>query len=294
MSELREIIKAERLAVPITLRFQGDIPTQGLMADEVAAVAEGMAKAVHFLSGKAADREREYTLHLTEVRSGSAIFEFLLECAAVAQTVLPGLPLNGFSIKQAGEVFSQAIQLLDFLKGKPPANQIIMNGDNNVILKNSEGATVTVNHYVVQVAGNAYFQEQAEKVMKPLKKPDRTLNIDQDDEKLLYAASNSYPAITARPLNDNDPRTVNTIEATLRVRQPHLDGENSWKFAWGRNQITAQVKDKDFMDKVRAGVEEFRSGDVLRVRLRIDEQQKGKNVTKRHYIEEVLTKGRET
>jgi hypothetical protein len=292
MSQAGQVQADGPIAIPITLHFGGEIPLQGLDADEVAAVAEGMAKAVQFLSSRAVDGERQYNLHLREVRPGSAIFQFLLEGAGIVQAILPVLPPGGFSMKQVGEVFAYAVKLLDFLNKKPPAATSSVNGDNNVVVTNSEGAQVTVNHYIVQVAGNAYFQEQAERVVKPLKKPGRSLAIKQEDERLLTATSENYAAITARPMNDNQPITANTIEATLRVRQPHLDGEDSWKFAWGRNRITAQVRDKDFMDKVRAGAEEFRSGDVLRVRMRIEEQQKGKNVTKHHYIEEVLTKDR--
>ena len=251
-----------------------------------------MAKAVQFLSGRAIDGERQYTLHLREVRPGSAIFQFLLEGAGVMQAVFPALSPGGFGLRRVGEVFSYAVKLLEFLKTKPPAAISSVQGDNNVVVTNSEGAQVTVKQYIVQVAGNSHFQEQAERVVKPLKKPGRKLAIRQKEENLLSAASENYTAITARPMNDNQPITVNTIEATMRVRQPHLDGADSWKFTWGRNRITAQVRDKGFIEKVRAGVEEFRSGDVLRVRLRIEEQQKGKNVTKHHYIEEVLTKNR--
>lgn len=292
MSDTGQVQADGPITIPITLSFGGEIPKEGLDADEVASVADGMAKAVQFLSNRAIDSDRQYTLHLREVRAGSAIFQFLLESAGVAQTVLPVISSGGFSIRQVGEVFSYAVKLLDFLKAKPPAATSSVNGDNNVVVTNSDGAQLTVNQYIVQVAGNAYFQEQAERVVKPLKKPRRNLAIKQQEQRLLSATSENYTTIIARPLNDNQPLTVNTIEATLRVRQPHLEGADSWKFAWGKNRITAQVRDKDFMEKVRAGAEEFRSGDVLRVRLRIEEQQKGKNITKHHYIDEVLTKDR--
>ena len=275
MSETQIAVADGPIAIPITLHFGGDIPKQGLDADEVAAVAEGMAKAVQFLSGRADDGDRQYTLHLSEVRPGSAIFQFILEGAGVMQTLLPVIAPGGFSLKQVGEVFAHAIKLLEFLKAKPPSATVAVTGDNNVVVTNSEGAQTTVNNYVIQVAGNAYFQEQAEKVVKPLKKPGRNLAIRQDEEALASATSETYPAITAKPINDNQPLTANTIDVTLRVRQPHLDGENSWKFSWGRNRITAQVRDKGFMEKVRTGEEEFRSGDLLRVRMRIEEQQKG-------------------
>lgn len=278
------------LALPITLLFRGEIPPAGLDADEVAAVADGMAKAVQFLSSRATDAERQYTLHLSEVRRGSAIFQFLLEGAAIAQTLLPLVPAGGFSIHQVGEVFSKVVKLLEFLKGKPPAATVTIDGNNNVVVTNSQGANITINNNIINIAGNPYFLDQVAQVMKPLKKPHRTLHVKQIEENLLESSSEKYPEITSRPINDNSPITKNTIDVTLRVKQPHLDGGNSWKFDWGRNRITAEVRDKAFMDKVRSGQEEFRSGDILRVRMSIEEQQKGKNVTKRHYIDEVLNR----
>ena len=65
--------------IPITLHFDGDIPSAGLDADEVAAVADGMAKAVQFLAGRAANSQRDYTLHLREVKPGSATFASCLK-----------------------------------------------------------------------------------------------------------------------------------------------------------------------------------------------------------------------
>lgn len=294
MTDSREVLPDGPITILITLHFGGEIPKHGLDADEVAAVAEGMAKAVQFLSGRSIDAERQHTLRLTEVRPGSAVFQFFLEVAAIAQTVLPILVPGHFSLKQVGEVFSQTVKLLEFLKGKPPTAQVAVNGNDNVVLTNSEGATVIVNQYIMHAAGNAYFQEHIGKAVKPLRRSNRTLALEQDRQKLLATTSDSYSAITAQPIKDIQPLTVNTIEATLRVRQPHLEGEDSWKFAWGRNSITAQVQDKAFMEQVRTGERDFRAGDVLRVKLRIEEQQRGKNVTKRHYIDEVLHEERGT
>lgn len=111
----------------------------------------------------------------------------------------------------------------------------------------------------------------------------------QDTKPLHEASSKDYNDLTARALNDNQIISSNIIDATLRVRQPHLEDEDSWRFSWGKNAITANITDPEFMEKVRSGEEEFRAGDVLRVRLRIEEHQKGRNITKKHFIDEVLS-----
>ncbi len=290
MSHAHKIESEERFSIPLVLHFDGAIPAAGLDADEVAAVAEGMAKAIHFLVERADDRGCPFNLHLTEVRSGSATFNFLFEGAAILQSILPGALPGGFTIREVGQVFADAIKMLEFLRGKPPKEVVRIAGDNNVVVANSEGATTIVNPTIINVAGNVYFQEQAAKSTKPLRKARRTLRVSQDHKEVLATASESYPSIAARVANDNTPLTVNTIEATLRVAQPHLDGEDSWRFKWGPNRITAKVTDNAFMQKVRAREETFATGDLLRVKLRIEEQQKGKKVTKQHFIDEVIRK----
>jgi hypothetical protein len=121
-----------RLAIPLVLHFDGDVPGEGLNADEVASVADGMAKAVQFLTERASDSDRVHTLHLTAVRPGSATFQFLLEIGAVTQSVLPTILGSEFSIKHVGELFSQTLKLLEFLKGKPPQATARIEGSHNV------------------------------------------------------------------------------------------------------------------------------------------------------------------
>jgi hypothetical protein len=290
MSDFRPVPSRPR-TIEITIHFRGDIPPQGLDADEVAAVADGVAKAVQFISARFSDPGRSYNLHLREVRPGSAVFQFLLEAAAVTQTVFPIVFSGGLSIENAGTIIADAIKLLGFLNGKP-ATSVNVTGENNVVVTNSSGAKITVHQHIYQASVNQYFHSQIEKTVKPLKKKHRKMSIDEDGDNVLGVSSEDYKNIISAPINDNQPITVNIIDATLRVRQPHLDGEDSWKFTWGRNRITAQVRDRPFMEKVRSGEEEFRSGDILRVKLRIEEQQRGKNITKHHYIDEVLHKER--
>jgi hypothetical protein len=230
----------------------------------------------------------EHVLHLTEIKPGPSTFHFLLEATAAAQSIMPIVLEGGVSIGQVGSVLSQALKLFEFLKGKPPKATATVQGDNNVTVTNSEDANVIVYAPVYHIAGNAYFHEQVTRTIRPLRKADRMFALEQDRQPLYATASSQYPSIASNPLSDIQPINTNTIEATLRVRQPHLDGEDSWRFSWGRNVITAKVEDQAFMEKVNSGAESFRAGDQLRVKLRIEEQQKGKNITKKHFIDEVL------
>jgi hypothetical protein len=232
MSTTTRVGEDAKVAISLVLRFDGRVPREGLDADEVASVAEGMAKAVQFVAERGGAFDGDHVLHLTEVKPGSSTFHFLLEVAGAAQSALPVITENHLSIEKIGEIFSLAVKLLEFLKGKPPKATATIDGDNNVTVTNSEGATTVVYSPVFNITGNAYFHEQVVRSVKPLRKVGRTLALQQDERPLLSTASEQYPSIASRVLNDNQPVNTSTIEATLRVRQPHLEGEGSWRFSW--------------------------------------------------------------
>lgn len=161
----------ESVAVPLTLHFEGAIPSAGLDAEEVAAVADGMARVIQFIAERADDSGREYVLHLTAVRPGSTTFQFFLEAAAIVQSALPAVFTDsGFTIKQAGEIFSHAVKLLEFLNGKPPEATAKIDGSHNVQVTNSQGVNTIVYSPVYNITGNTYFQEQVGRSVRPLRK----------------------------------------------------------------------------------------------------------------------------
>jgi len=278
------------ISLAFVLHFDGEVPREGLDADEVASVADGVAKAVQFIAEQSLESHHPRVLHLTEVKPGSATFHFLLQAAAITQTVFPLLMEGQFSIKQFGEIFSATLKFFEFLDGKPPQSVSVAGGDKSVNVTNSQGATTKVNHYTYNLVINNYYHDQVKKSVKPLKKKQRTLVIKNDKKILHQTTSDNYNDFTVKYINDNEPVNISIIEATLKVKKPDLEDDNSWRFWWGRNVITAQLADADFMQKVRAGTEDFRSGDVFVVKLRIEERQKRKNLTKKHYIDEIISR----
>lgn len=272
--------------VEINLRFEGAIPLQGLDADEVASVAEGMFKLTQYIS-QVDNPEQLFVLHLREVRQGSAIFQFILETSALLNPVLPAL-IPSLDLNKIGEYLAAILKLKEFLKSSPPKQVIENTGDNTVNVVNSEGATQTINNQIFNVYNNYYVQDQVAKAIKPIKRKNRRLSISQNHKQLYDADSVIYDDLTFRHSNDNAIVEANTIFATLKVRKIDLESGISWRFRWGDTEIAAEITDRDFMQQVREGSEVFRNGDLIRARLRIEEHRKGKNIRTKYIIEEIM------
>ena len=65
---------------------------------------------------------------------------------------------------------------------------------------------------------------------------------------------------------------VRTVPALLTIHTPVLPGTAKWKFVYEGKQISASIKDQQFLDNVSNGEEAFRNGDRLSVELDIGEK----------------------
>jgi hypothetical protein len=179
------------------------------------------------------------------------------------------------------------VRLLIHLNGNEPKTVVTINGDNNVVIFNQNGEQMIANSQIYSLASNDSFHRQIKKVVMPLKKPKRTLDINKNRDHLQTIRSTDYNATIRNPTSKDELTNINTIDATLKVVRPHFEKDESWIFRWGRNQITAKIEDFAFLQRVRDGDQSFRSGDVFRVRLRIEETQKEHKILKFMFVEEV-------
>ena len=275
--------------IPITLYFGGEIPNNGLDADEVSSVADGLSRLASFVAKFDDSHGRDFTLRLKTIRAGSSALDFVLELTAVAQSVLGPVLSSGFDIRKLGEILSDIMKLREFLRGKPPQSIEINSAGPSVNIVNSAGAQITINQHIHDASNNFYVSESITKIAKPLKKPKRSLDLIENKKILHKISSDEYGVVTVTPSSEDSFIDQQVVEATLRVRKANLADTHSWEFAWGSNRIRASISDDVFMAKVLSGDQEFRAGDELRVKLRIEEHRKGKNITTKHFIDEVLS-----
>lgn len=84
----------------------------------------------------------------------------------------------------------------------------------------------------------------------------------------------------------SEPITDITITISLIIEAPVFKDGNKWRFSDGQNSFYADILDTDFLASVDEG-EQLGKGDLLRVDLRIKQEQAGTKISAERFVEKV-------
>jgi hypothetical protein len=113
------------------------------------------------------------SFRLTHVQSGSIDIQGFVEMLAGLQPAFAMFPSLSFGIKDIPELIKAWLDLLKFLKGKPPQNVQTVETGNAVQLKNVDGNVTIIN-------GNVYNSFTLNNVGADASKLDRSRRVVQD------------------------------------------------------------------------------------------------------------------
>lgn len=269
------------------LRYDGDIPDEGLEYTEILSVVNGFSNLISECNIIINGADSRPIIRIPSIRPGSATFDFLTTTLGIVQPVMQQIAGLGPSIKNASDLASAFFNLAKFLAGKKPES-ITATGDGNVIINNSSGNNITINQII-----NANFHERdigrhIENVAVPLRRQRRRLSIKTNDRPVFEIDSTDAPQLTRPEPPDGPPSLISTAEVIVKVKGPDLEGTTRWKFKLGRNVLTAHIEDQDFLQQVRDRKQSFSNGDTFRIRIRTAQTKLGNRYKTRHFVEKVI------
>src|SRR5205823_1684835 len=146
----------------------------------------------------------------------------------------------------------------------------------DVIIKESDGNTITVNQYVFNLhQDNLKIREALDANFEALK-DDKHIDgfkiLDKKKKQLFQAKREEFPKKIDGGKKDKEEesdvqeprRKVDTVKATLHVIRPSFDPELNWSVVYRGIKIpNVKMDDEGFLNKVAHGDEGFRAGDVL-------------------------------
>jgi len=215
-------------------------------------------------------------------RQGSFLTDMLF------QVVGPAVPL--LASVDMGEVLKtikSAFELYKHLKGSPPKEVKQEQNTQTVNITNQDGKVINISinslHLVMSDKGTEavgrFVQNQ--------------LNMeDLDGVEILkgrtkLASATRSEAGYFRPVAASVPVTDNTFDYALTVEAPVFKEGNKWRFSDGGSSFYADIEDEEFIHKVNAG-QTFAKGDALRVKMRIEQERRGSELTTNRTIIKVL------
>lgn len=136
-----------------------------------------------------------------------------------------------------------------------------------------DGTVIEAPPEALALFGRESARANAKKVVEPLQNPGvDSLAFSQGGEQRFTITKGDLPAYEAEL--DGEILLDREIESVLTLAQATLEGNYKWRFSEGDNTITASLDDPVFRARIATG-EAFRQGDMLRVRMRVVQTQRG-------------------
>jgi hypothetical protein len=222
------------------------------------------------------------SFRLTHVHSGSIDIQGFIELLGGVQAILPSI----VDIKDIPELIKGWLDLLSFLKGKPAQRIQTVQKGNAVQIENAHGNVTNINGNVYNSFVINNIGTDASKLEVPIKKGARELELFSGRKRI--ASYSPDDVAQFRSIKPTENPINSEIDAIVEVVAPVFQGQGMWRFRYGRMFLTAKLLDDEYRERVEGGQESFRRGDLLKVRLRTEQERIGGRVATRHFIVKVL------
>ncbi len=211
-------------------------------------------------------------LNVTAFENGSFIIDFqtIIE---IAETIVDNKEVClAFASMVVGGIMG-VFQIKKFLKGEPPAEQIIQ--DNSIKIKNKNGDVLVapkssapilnncqVDNLVINIASNSSKNNNGQGFSLSSSNM-KDIEIDNADMHFMCNPT----AIEAESIS-----TVKTqiIDAYLRIKKPVLVGPAKWVLIYKGDTIDVKIDDEDWLTSVQEGSIGINANYLLHAKLQID------------------------
>lgn len=151
----------------------------------------------------------------------------------------------------------------------------------------SDGAVIEGVPEAVVLYERQSARESAREVVEPLNRPGvERLTFSSDDQGALTIGEGDLPAFDT-PEPAEDVLLDREDEAVVALATASFAEGYKWRFSEGDSTFTAAIEDTNFRRRIDAG-EAFRKGDMLRVKLRVVQTQRGNKLQVERTVTEVL------
>lgn len=264
-----------------SLRYTHSAPDQ-IEADELIKALSAFNRIALKASGTVYGSGATTSFRLTHVQSGSIDIQGYIELLGGFQALLPSI----VDIKDIPELIKGWLDLLSFLKGKPPQRVQTVQSGNAVQIENVYGNVTNINGDVYNSFVINNIGADASKLEAPIKKGARELELFRGRKRI--ASYSQDDVAQFRPIKPTENPIESEIDAIVEVVAPVFQGQGMWRFRYGRMFLTANLLDDEYRQRVQGGQESFRHGDLLKVRLRTVQERVSGRVVTRHFIVKVI------
>lgn len=247
------------------IRFEG---SDEIDIETFSDALKGIVSSLKLIADEVLDDSQFCKFKIKDVKKGS----FIMDIIALTEENLPFIIENLPTILT---IFKTILDIKKHLNGNPPYSIKDVDGDN-VEVTNYDGDVTIVNKPII----NVYASN--DKIEKSISSMFDSINNDSDRTGVSFEVKNNSGKClthfdvaevkkakmqidTSKLINDTEEYVVDTI---VKVTKLDFYGSSKWQVFLNAKKISVEIKDRDFMDKVRGDQIPFYAGTKLRVKMR--------------------------
>lgn len=170
-------------------------------------------------------------------------------------------------LKKIGELTTQVLAGL-ILVTITNQTQVVTKEEVEQLLEKQKISDKNVSHFVYNIFQKGSSQKQIQRTLIVVHNDENISNliIEHQDSEIINISNKELPKLIDQLSNfdiDKPKANIFTEEVGLIIKTIHFEGNAKWVFVLKGHQIRAQIKDFEFLEKLKS--ESFRKGDSLRV-----------------------------
>ncbi|MGI6657489.1 MAG: hypothetical protein ACOX5Z_11870 [Desulfobulbus sp.] len=196
------------------------------------------------------------------------------------------LSLLGFTVP--GSAYG-LVKLVKWLQNRPIKEVILLDdGRAKVVI---DGDCFETEQRTIELLRNYMLRRALEQaIAKPLELPgiDTVALTDDERETNFVVIEKHERDYFAAPQEDEEQLVDDVSEAALKLVSVSFKGDNKWRFSTGEAPFYSTISDTEFLNRVNLGMESFRAGDILIVKLRKKQYRFGESIRSEYDVEKVV------
>lgn len=236
----------------LIIKFEGE---NDIYLDTLASSLNATIDSLKIIADQALSENDFCKFKVVNIQKGS--FEVVIQ---TIQEIAPQLLVVIPAANSVLNIFNTIWEIRKHLKGEVPKS--IEHIENQVKIENNDGTIQIFNHAVFNIyAKNPSIEKELANLSKAVS--DDTLRnglnltyIDNAGEKADVSIPKDELRLLSNPIDvesfSND-TTENIMVTDVTVHKPDLIGDSKWNLFLNNSRITAEIEDKYFLNRVRAG-----------------------------------------
>jgi hypothetical protein len=232
-------------------------------------------------------------LNIQASKEGSFVLHLILEAEKTWDQVMDLLTSEGSTalVNLQGLVVGSAglFALIKHLKGRLAKSHERDPASGRIRIMAEDGSMIEVEAEVLDLYQRLTIRKKTQQVVAPLSRAGvESIAFQEEHKTTVTIEAAEAPAFEAPEVSEVSLGADQVSEMVVSILSLTFVEGNKWRLSDGERTFSAAIEDQAFIDRVDGGIEAFRKGDMLRLRMRTKQSQRDGRLHTEYTVVEVI------